>query len=299
MNLKDKKVMVTGGSGFIGHYLIKKLLGLRAIVDNFDLSLGLDIQNLKQLKAYIKKEYDVVFHLAGFSGSAISNKDQVKSFKINSLATVNLCELICNHSPKTKLVLSSSRLEYGKPLYFPVDENHPTVPTSAYGLSKLIATQMAQNYHKRNNLDVTIFRTSNVYGPHQIPAFPGYNVINHFIDLAKQNKILTIYGQGEQERDYLYVDDLTEAFLLALTPGSAGKIYNLGYGHAIKFKDMAKLIIKVVGKGKLRFVEWPTDAKDVETGSYISDISKIKKELGFTPKVDFEEGILNTINYKQ
>ena len=195
MNLKGKKVLVTGGSGFIGSHLIKKLLGLRAIVDNFDLSLGFDIQNSKQLKTYIKKEYDAVFHLAGFSGSAMSNKDQVKSFRINSLATVNLCELICKYSQKTKLVLSSSRLEYGNPQYLPVDENHPTIPTSAYGLSKLIATQMAQNYHKRDNLDVTIVRTSNVYGPHLLPTFPGYNVINHFIDLATQNKTLTIYRQ--------------------------------------------------------------------------------------------------------
>lgn len=299
MNLKEKKILVTGGSGFIGTHLIKKLLGLRAIVDNFDLSLGLDIQNSKQLGMYIKKEYDVVFHLAGFSGSAISNKDQVKSFKINSLATVRLCELICNYSPKTKLVLSSSRLEYGNPQYLPVDENHATIPTSAYGLSKLAATQMAMVNHLNNDLRVTIFRTSNVYGPHPNGKFSGYNVINHFIDLATRNKTLTIYGQGEQERDYLYIDDMIEAFLLTLNSRPKGQIYNLGYGHAIKFKDMAKLIIKMIGKGKLRFVEWPTDLKDVETGSYISDISKIKKDFNFQPKVNFDEGIAKTIEQYQ
>lgn len=295
MNLKNKKILITGGAGFIGSNLAKRLKELGADVTIFDLAFGHDIQNQRELSNFLKKKFDGIYHLAGFSGSEKSNKDQYKSFQINTLATVNLCKLTCKYSPKTKLVLSSSRLEYGKPIYLPVDENHPTLPMSAYGLSKLAATQMAQIYHRTNSLDVTIFRTSNVYGPHAVQTFPGYNIINHFIDLATQNKPLTIYGQGNQERDYLYVGDLIEAFLLALTPKSKGKIYNLGYGRGIKFKDMAKLIIKIVGKGSLQFVKWPAGFKEVETGSYISDISKIKKELGFYPKVDFEEGIKKTI----
>ena len=102
---------------------------------------------------------------------------------------------------------------------------------------------------------------------------------------------MTIYGQGEQERDYLYVDDLIEAFLLSLTPKSAGRIYNLGYGKGIKFIEMAKLIIKIVGRGNLKFVKWPQDFKKVETGSYVSDITKIREDLGFIPRITFEKGI--------
>lgn|SRR3989338_575324 len=295
MNVKNKKILVTGGSGFIGSNLIKRLVGLQANVDNFDLSVGLNILDSKQLTSYIKKKYDVVFHLAGFSGSVKSNKDQVNSFRINTLATINLCELICKFSKGTKLVISSSRLEYGKPQYLPVNENHPTVPSSAYGLSKLVATQMAQNYHKRNNLDVTIFRTSNVYGPHPSKKFASYNIINHFIDLAKIGGTSTIFGDGNQERDYLYVDDLIEAFLLAIDKKAAGQIYNLGFGKGIKFKEMVELIIKLVGSGTVKYVTWPKAYQQVETGSYVTDISKIKKELGFVPKVSFEEGIAKTI----
>ena len=299
MNFKGKRILVTGGSGFIGINLIKKLKELGAQIENFDLLQGFDIQNEKQLESTAKKKFEIIYHLAGFSGSSQSNLSGSKCFKINTLATANLLEFLAKYSPLTKLIISSSRLEYGKPVYLPVNEDHPTNPTSFYGLSRLLATQMALNYHRSNKLDVVILRTSNVYGPHTASKFGGYNIINHFIDLAKEDKTLTIYGQGEQQRDYLYIDDLIEAFLLTLTPRSSGQIYNLGYGTGIKFKDMAKLIIKIVGRGNLKFVKWPKNYQEVETGSYITDITKIKKELDFVPKVDFEEGILKTINDKQ
>lgn len=296
MNLKGKKILVTGGSGFIGQHLIKAVKKLNAQVYNFDLSEGYDITDENQMADVIKDKFDVIYHLAGFSGSSESNKNRLKSFKVNTLATVGLCEQIIKHSPKTKLIISSSRLEYGKVQYLPVDEKHPTVPTSTYGLSKLAATQMGLIYHIKNKLNATVFRTSNVYGPHANAKFQGYNIINYFIDLAKKNQSLVIFGDGEQERDYLYVDDLVDAFLLALAPRSSGQIYNLGLGRGIKFGDMAKLIVENIGRGYLKFVDWPQDYKEVETGSYISDISKIKKELGFAPRTFFDEGIRKAIH---
>ena len=296
MNFKNKKILVTGGSGFIGENFIKRLKILNEDVVNYDISNGNDILDKKSLAEFIKKKYDVIYHLAGYSGSSESNENVEKSYRINTFATVNLLNLISRYSPNTKIILSSSRLEYGVPKYLPVDEKHPTNPTSAYGLSKLAATQMAMVYYRKNGLDVTVFRTSNVYGPHPPAKFTGYNTINHFIDLAKNNKILTIFGDGEQERDYLYIGDLIDAFILTAIKNSDNKIYNLGFEQGIKFKDMVYLIVKKVGKGKGEFKDWPKDFKDVETGSYISDISKIKKELGFKPKINFEEGVYKTVN---
>lgn len=289
------RVLITGGSGFIGSNSITRLQKLGAYIENFDLSQNKNIQDEKQLAQAVKRKFDVIYHLAGFSGSSESNKNIEKSFKVNTFATVNLCKLLAKYSPKTKLVISSSRLEYGVPQYLPVDENHPTIPTSAYGLSKLAAAQMALIYHQQDNLDVTVFRTSNVYGPHQSARFGGYNVINHFIDLAQENKEIRIFGDGNQLRDYLYIDDLVDAFILALSPRSSGKIYNLGFGQGIKFKEMVQLIVEKVERGKIRFAPWPETFQQVETGSYISDISKIKKELGFSPKIDFKEGIIKTL----
>lgn len=300
MNFKNKKILVTGGSGFIGVNLVDRLKTLGASVYIYDLALGYDIQNYRKLEEVLKKRFDIIFHLAGFSDSVESNKNIEKSFQLNTFATVNICQLLIKFSPQTKLILSSSRLEYGKPQYLPLDEEHPTNPISAYGLSKLIATQMALIYNKRNNLDVTIFRTSNVYGPHKREKFANYNIINHLIDRAIKSQPLTIYGNGNQERDYIYIDDLIEAFILASENQkiSAGEIYNLGYGKGIKFKEMVNLILNKVGDGKAQFVPWPKPYHDVETGSYISDITKIQKQLGFTPKINFKEGIEKTIHAK-
>lgn len=300
MKLKNKKILVTGGLGFIGSHLCTKLKEQGANVQIFDLGSGDNVEDYKKLESTIKKKFDVIYHLAGFSGSSESNKNIKKSFSINTFSTVDLCELILKYSPKSKLILSSSRLEYGKPKYLPVDEEHLTNPISAYGLSKLAATQMALVYNKRYGLDITIFRTSNVYGPHKKEQFPGYNIINNFIDKSKRGEALTVYGNGNQERDYIYVSDLVEAFAAAAYQHiSTGQIYNLGYGKGIKFKDMVSLISNKVGKGKVKFVPWPKSYRDVETGSYISDISKIKKQLGFSPKIGFEEGIVKTIQSRR
>lgn len=296
MTLKNKKILVTGGSGFIGSHLTLKLKTDGALVDNFDLSGGQDIQNEKNVQLFIKKGYDIIFHLAGLSGSVRSNINREETFKINTFATVNILDAISQFSKKTKFIISSSRLEYGKAQYLPVDEKHPTFPTTIYGLSKLAATQMALIYHKKLKIDVTIFRTSNVYGPHKSGRFTGYNVINYFIDQAFKNRKLTIFGDGKQKRDYIYIDDLIEAFILAsLSTKSSGQIYNLGLGKPIQLRQMASLITKKIKKGKIKFVKWPKDFKDVETGDYVTDITKIKKNLGFVPKYNFADGLEKTL----
>lgn len=294
MNLTHKKILITGGHGFIGSNLTKHLEKKKAIVDIYDKKEGNDVQDVDNLKRYVKKNYFAIYHLAGFSGSAKSNEQKTECFRQNTFSSANLCELITKYSPNTKLILSGSRLEYGVPRYLPIDESHPTLPNSIYGLSKLAATQTGLIYFKKNNLDITIFRTSNVYGPHPSTSFAGYNVINFFIDRAVKNQELKIYGDGEQLRDYIYIDDLVEVFTKVLKTSTLGNIYNLGYGRGIKFKDMVAKIIKIVGKGKLTYEKWPDDYTEVETGSYVTDISKIKKDLKFIPRTSFEKGIEKT-----
>lgn len=294
MNIIGKKILITGSSGFIGKCLTAELTRQKAIVDQFDINIQLDITDNKKLSQFVKNKYFAIYHLAGFSGSSASNSETKKTVDVNLIATANLIELIVKNSPNTKLIVSGSRLEYGTPKYLPVDENHPANPSSTYGISKLAATQLALIYAKTSSLRTTIFRTSNVYGPHPQTKFKGFNVINHFIDLARKNKELIIFGNGEQVRDYIFIDDLVRAFILALQTKADGQIYNLGFGLPIKFKDMAQIIVKTVKKGKLKYTPWPDDYKSVETGDYVSDINKISTQLNFRPKVDFKEGIKKT-----
>lgn len=294
MKLKSKKILITGADGFIGTNLTKRLKNLGYTVDTYNLGDGNNITDSENIKKFIRRKYNFIYHLAGISGATQDSKMLKACLDINSMATFKIIEFILKYSPNTKLILSGSRLEYGKPKYLPVDEKHPTSPNSMYGLTKLIASQISVASINAG-LKVTIFRTSNVYGPHLKSRFKGYNVINYFVDLALKNQQITIFGDGKQKRDYIFIDDLVDAFVLGLESKTSGNIYNLGYGTGIEFRKMIEIIVKTVGKGSLKYVAWPADYKIVETGDYVTDINKIRTELGFIPKTNFEDGIQKTV----
>ena len=237
--------------------------------------------------------------LVGLSGQVNSNIHAHESFEVNVLAYLQFLNLVRFKLPNAHLIFSSSRLEYGKPVYLPVDEQHPIQPLSLYGIHKHLISDYCQFLFRVHQFPTTVIRTSNPYGPHKFRRNHSYNVINYFVDLALKNKEIKLFGGGRQQRDYLYIDDLVEAFLaIEQNPKSFGKIYNVGSGKGITLNQISTVIVSQAGKGIIKILPWPDEYKQVETGDYISDISKITKEIKWKPKTSLSEGIRNTISFQ-
>lgn len=298
---KNKSALVIGGTGFIGTCLSTKLATLGCDVSILSRSIITqpllyrhfkgDINDHNFLKKSLSRKVDIIFHCAGFSGVINSFRQPYSSFYNNVVATLKILESVRLNSPKSRLILIGSRLEYGKAIKLPVDETHPTNPFSLYGLDKLTISKYAMRYYTDYGIPVTILRPSNIYGPHQQFKFNRYNVINYMIDQAKLGKNLVIFGGGNQIRDYLFVDDYIDALLLSgLSSRAIGQIYNIGYGKPIKLKEMVTIIAKEFNV-KIEYKSWPTDYKSFETGDFYSDNIKIYKHINWSPRITPEDDI--------
>jgi len=302
---KSIKTLVIGGTGFIGSHLTEKLHELKSDVSIISRKGPITSGEIKAHHVNIwdtvavdtifkKNSYNVVFHCAGYSNHL--DKYYKRDFACHNYekSSSNILRAIAKYAPKTILVLLGSRLEYGTIHYLPVDEHHPTKPTSLYGKDKLVATKLTLQYYQSQRIPCIIFRLSNTYGPHHVFRFRNYNVINYFIDRAVQRKSLTIFGTGEQLKDYVYIDDVVNALLFApFHPASYGQIYNIGYGKPITFKDMVKIIAER-GKVDIQYKKWPREYQAIETTeteNYYSDISKATEDLGWIPTISYKKGV--------
>jgi nucleoside-diphosphate-sugar epimerase len=310
----DKKALIIGGLGFIGKNLYLHLTkkGIKAhilsnvslekkdpFIESFNLSnliVG-DILDQKLLDSIIS-DYDYVFYLAALSGAAESLNRPVKDMNVNLNGVLNLLNSCKNYNPEIQIFFPSSRLVYGKPKYNPVDEKHSLNPESIYAIHKLTAEYYFLLYYKLYNLRVIIFRISNVYGPYQKPEQQSYGILNKFIYQSLKGENLTLYGDGKQRRDFLYIDDLLDLYEILLdNKNLAGNIYNIGYGSGISLHNIIINIKKVTPGLSYKFIPWPVTEKKIETGDYVSDISLIKKHTHWQPKIGFEEGITRTMKF--
>lgn len=313
MNVAGKKVVVFGGFGFIGLNLLKRLLDEKADVTVLDTAESPPLRTLtdkikhfqgdirdSELVGQVLLGQEVLFNLAGKSGSGNSMKDPKLDLEVNCLGVLNILEKAKEVNPDLKIVFPGSRLEFGKPLTLPVNEDHPMRPTSIYGIHKLTAEKYHLAYFDNFGLRSTVLRISNPYGPHLAVNNPGYNIINYFVDQAGSEATLKIFGEGDQKRDYLYVGDLVDLFLqVADEKKSDGQVYNIGSGVGVSLLKMAQTIVEVVGKGKIEKVPWDSKLLRLETGDYVSDLTKIKSEVGWVPKNTVREGLLQTLKESQ
>jgi nucleoside-diphosphate-sugar epimerase len=243
-------------------------------------------------------EVDYVFDLAAQVSYTHSNLDPLLDLDINCRGHLIVLEACRRKNPKAKVVFSSSRFVYGSTLRSPVDETHPTNCKSIYGIHKLAGEKYGQFYREAFGLDTVSVRIANPYGPRQQMKHNGYGIVNWFIRRALDGLPLTIYGDGRQIRDYVYVEDVANALLaVAMASDTGGKVFNLGSGVGTAFRDMAKTIAECVPHTEIREVPWPADRALVETGDYVSDLSQFRAATGWEPKVKFREGVERTASF--
>lgn len=299
-------ILVTGGAGFIGSHLVDKLIEegyLVSIVDNLVTGkekfinpnasfFNLDICS-EDLKKVFLKGFDCVIHLAAQIKVEKSLEDPINDAKINILGTLNLLENCRNYGVK-KIIYATSAAEVGHPQYFPIDEKHKVNPLSPYGISKHTAEHYLKIYFQLYGLKYTVLRYSNVYGPRQNCSGEG-GVVAIFADSLSKNKETIIFGDGKQSRDFVYVEDVVHANILALENGD-NQSFNIGFGEEISIKDLLLEMQKVMGiKKEIVFSE----ERKGEIKRCLFDISKAKSELEWKPRICLNEGLKKTIDYYQ
>lgn len=299
--LSNKRVLVLGGTGFIGYNLVNKLVQLKSQVSVVSrtgnikfpsvLHYRADITSFSQIDKILKNNYDIIFHCAGRSDRISYIKEGWQNRHSDLNGTLNILNSIRRNHLRTKIILLGSRLEYGKAKYLPVDEKHPVYPKEGYAIEKLASALYTLSFSNLYNISCVILRISNVYGPHPLFQYRNYNLVNYFIDRARKGVNLIVYGNGVQLRDYIYIDDLIHALLLsAINEKTNGQIYNVGSGIPIKFRDFITLIAKKAGVCVVH-KKWPKYNLFLESGDYFTNIRKITSQLNWTPRISYSEGI--------
>ena len=297
-----RPVLVTGGTGFIGRHLVRRLVDDGAHVVTFARGAAHmtgvehvrgDVRNAQAVTAIIERRFDAVFHLAGASGQDGSADEEIRAVNRDGLA--NVLEAIRRFSADTSICFASSRLIYGRSQYLPVDEDHAEQPLSAYAAGKRDGEAYCAYYSVRWGVRAIAVRLSNPYGPHFATGHRRYNIANWIIGELCRGGSVSVYGRGEQLRDYLYIDDAVDALLLAAQSHLTGHIYNVGSGIGTPLIDFVRASILAAGAGSFELQQWPEAALGVETGDYVANIERIRSELGWSPRVSLMEGITRTV----
>jgi UDP-glucose 4-epimerase len=301
--LKGKTILVTGGAGFVGFHLCKKLVNLTshlAIYDNLSSGkienvkdiekvdfIQADILNLKKLQS--QEKADIIYHLAAQVVVPYSMENPVEDFETNAKGTLNVLEKA--RKDDAKVVFTSSAAVYGNTTKLPTPENYGFNPASCYGLSKVVGEQYCNMYSKQYGLDIVILRFANVYGPRC------HGVIQDFLNkISRKPEKLEIIGTGLQSRDFVHIFDVVEALILAASnEKSLGKTYNIGFGKTTIILDLAKMILKILGLSEKTVITTTNIPWQGDINTIWFDISKAKKELKWGPKISLEESLKEII----
>jgi UDP-glucose 4-epimerase len=312
-----RRVMITGGLGFIGSNLAHHLVACGAqvlIVDSLLPEYGGNLFNIAGIEDavrvniadvrqqstmnYLVRDHEVIFNLAGQVSHIDSMQDPYTDLEINCRAQLSLLEACRRYNPAVKVVYAGTRQVYGHPDLLPVTEEHLVRPTDVNGINKAAGEYYHLVYNNVFNLRSCSLRLTNVYGPRQLIKHNRQGFIGWFIRLAIEDAEIQIYGDGSQVRDFVYVDDAADAFLRAgASDACNGQVFNVGGLEPTSHRDLAALLLRVAGSGRSRFVEWPPEKKVIDIGSFYADSSRIAAALGWTPTTPLADGLARTIAF--
>lgn len=297
--MNGKRVLVTGGSGFIGGAIADTLRTDNEvrILDTDSTSTPPDGVTViegdvrdRQVVDEAVKDVDVVFHQAAIVGVAQSVSDPMESHTVNTTGTVQVLEAARRHG--SRVVGASSAAIYGDPEGVPIAETHSLVPTSPYGLNKVALDHYLRLYHELYGMDTVALRYFNVYGPGQTGGdYAG--VIEAFLEQAQAGDPLTVHGDGEQTRDFVHIDDVVRANILAAETGAVGAAYNVGTGHSVTIADLAERVRRAVGSDSPIVTQ---EARDGDVRHSRADLTKSNEELGYQPSVSLDDGIATLVD---
>jgi nucleoside-diphosphate-sugar epimerase len=255
-----------------------------------------DVRDANLIERLVRNQ-DYVFHLAAQADRQAALENPRLNFDINAVGTLNVLEGCRRAAGDVRLVYAGSRAQVGEPLYLPVDCLHPEFPLDVYGASKLAGEKYALAYYHSYGMKTTSLRLSNVYGPRGQLSNSSYGVVNLFIGFALRGKPIPVYGDGTQTRDYVYVDDVTEAFIRAAeTERALGECLMVGSGVETVFLDMVKMIASIAG-GSYYHVPFPPDLASVDVHRFQANIDKTWKMISWVPKTGLEMGIRDTLKF--
>jgi len=314
---RGKNVLITGGLGFIGSNLAIEMVNMGARVSLLDAMIdghGGNLFNIKPIKRKVTVNFkdvrderfinsivrgkDYIFHLAGQNDHVLSLTNPFPDIDINIKGSAVLLEACKKHNKDVKLVYTGTRGEYGCATKLPVDENAPINPRGIYELSSLTVQKMFKIYNDNHGVRSVMLRLTNIYGERAQMRHSRFGVANWFMRLALDDGTIKIFGDGSILRDFLYVQDTVDAILIcAQCEDAYGNLFNVGNDKPSSFLNLAKMIIKIAGRGRWEFAPFSPERLVQEPGDFYSDIGKIRKVTGWSPRTNLRSGLENAIGY--
>jgi UDP-glucose 4-epimerase len=310
------KILITGGLGFIGSNLARRLAGLGGeltLVDSLIPDYGGNLFNIQELKdrvhvniSDVRDTYSMqylvggkhyLFNLAGQTSHLDSMTNPGPDLEINCRAQLSVLEACRACNPKIKIIFASTRQIYGRPSFLPVTEAHPLNPVDVNGINKMAAEKYHLLYSDVYGIHATALRLTNTIGPRMRIKDARQTFVGLWVRQLLEKKPIEVWG-GKQLRDFTDVEDAVDALLaVATNPSAKGQVYNLGGSEVVQLQDLAKRMVEINGSGKYEVCDFPAERRPIDIGDYYADFSKIRSELGWVPTRPLDRTIESTLSY--